>query len=438
MPASLGKGSKTDVVTGRYEVGVRSPRADLVDVMAVLVDSSGRVRSDADFIFFNQPQGPGVSLTAGGVSVDLAAVPGDVHRVVVAASTEAQQASFGQVSDLVVGIEGSQSFEFAPPGLSSETVLHLVAFYRRGDGWRLDAVGQGYAAGLAAFATDHGIDVGGATPPAPTPTPAPTVSAAPAAPEPAPTTPSVSMQKVRISLTKDSPVKTATIDLRKSAGDPSWVLTVGLEWDGRGAKYDRNGQVKRYGEGDLDVYFFVRNEATDEYVVVSGDPGRRGTLHTWPFIHHFGDSPGPGAGGRAAVEQVQVLPVENGQLAVSVYQSMDNGTGALDSFGRPRVAIRYGRAGADGMPSADADEILVFVGNNRDSYWATVAMIDVQDGLLLVDGETRYSRTGSEHMPGIDTSGGWVQEPLEGPVGQSKRKNQGQGLTRYQGRCSPA
>src|SRR5690606_35476861 len=52
-----------------------------------------------------------------------------------------------------------------------------------------------------------------------------------------------------------------------------------------------------------------------------------------------------------------------------------------------------------------ADEILVYVGNGKNSYWATVAHIDVQDGVLTVDGETRYSRFGSERMPGLDSSG---------------------------------
>ncbi|KOS56690.1 hypothetical protein [Rhodococcus rhodochrous] len=116
---------------------------------------------------------------------------------------------------------------------------------------------------------------------------------------------------------------------------------------------------------------------------------------------------------------------------MNVYQSVDNGAGAIDTFGKPRVAIRYGRAGSDGLPGADADEILVYVGNGHDSYWATVAHIDVRDGVLTVEGETRYSHPGSESMPVLDSAGCLVREPDDGPVGRSKKAHRGVGLTKH-------
>jgi tellurite resistance protein TerA len=242
------------------------------------------------------------------------------------------------------------------------------------------------------------------------------------------------MEKVSVVLDKNSPTKTAQIDLRKSRGETGWVLTVGLEWDGRGARYSPTGRVARYGDGDLDVYFYCRNEHTNDYVIISGEHGHQGSLDIWPFVRHGGDSKQPGQNGRPAVEQVHVRPNENGDLLVNVYQSVDNGTGALNTFGRPRLAIRYGRAGRDGQPGADADEILVYPGNGRNSYWATVAHIDVQDGILTVDGQTRYSQPHSEHMPGLTSTGKYIREPDGGPIGQSKSSN-GRGLDRYAGRC---
>ncbi|WP_218593749.1 TerD family protein [Pseudonocardia oceani] len=421
------KGSRTDLTASRYVVDVGGA-GGLVDIAAVLLGADGRVRTDDDLVFFNNPRQPGVALTgSGAVEIDLHAVPADVQRVLVTGSTEAQGARFGDVGEVVVGVRGpGQELVFSPGGLTSETVLQVVALYRRGSGWRLDAIGQGYSAGLAAFATEHGIEVD-----EPEDEPVEPV----AAPAPARTEP-VRMEKVSISLTKDSPDRTARIDLRKSGGEPGWVLTVGLEWDGRGAVYDRDGRVTRYGTGDLDVYFFCRNEETDEFVVISGEPGHQGRLDTWPHIHHSGDSRDPGRGGGPAVEQVEMTPTENGDLLVNVYQSVDNGGGAIDAFGRPRIAIRYGRAGRDGKPGPDADEVLVHVGNGKNSFWATVAHIDVQDGILTVDGETRYSRLFSERMPGLDTQGRWVAKPKGGPVGRSK-KAFGQGLSAYEGRCQP-
>ncbi|CAM3023883.1 TerD domain-containing protein [Prescottella defluvii] len=432
------KGSKTDLGEDRYTVRLTtSGQSGLVDIAAVLLADDGKVRSDDDFVFFNNPKVAGVALTADdSVSIDLTAVPADIHRVLLTASTEAQGIRFSAVEGLAVEVQGaSQRLRFTPSSLSTETVLQVVALYRRGPGWRMDAIGQGYSQGLAALAAEHGIDVddpGAPEAPAAVPATAPaTVPATAPASQAAP----ISFEKVTVTLTKDSADRTARIDLRKGQGDPNWVLTVGLEWDGRGATYGRDGTVKKYGTGDLDVYFFCRNEETDEYVVISGDKGHRGTLDQWPFIHHYGDSKGPGKGKKPAVEQVRVLPNENGDLLVNIYQSVDNGAGALDTFGNPRVAIRYGRAGKDGLPGADADEILVQVGNSKNSFWATVAHIDVRGGVLTVDGETRYSRIGSERMPGLDSKGKWVRKPSGGPTGRSKKGNGGLGLDRYSGRC---
>jgi tellurite resistance protein TerA len=417
----VAKGSRTGLAGTAYRVGVTTTAGpDLIDVAAVLLGADGRVRTDDDFVFFNNPRGPGVRLLPdGSVEVDLAAVPADVARVVVTGSTEAQGRTFRDATDLRVRVQSdADAFGFAPDGLSTETVLQVVALYRRGAGWRLEAVGQGYDRGLAAFATEHGIDVE-------------PEAAEPGAVEREVVEPVV-LQKVAVTLTKGSPHRTATIDLRK--GDPSWVLTVGLEWDGRGAVYDPDGRVTSYGEGDLDVYFFCRDERTGDYVVVSGERGHQGGLGVWPFVHHCGDSRGPGHDGAPAVEQVRVRPDENGDLLVNVYQSVDNGEGAIDDFGRPRVAIRHGRPGPDGLPGPDADEVVVHVGNGEESYWATVARIDVRDGVLTVDGETRYSDPDSELMPVLDREGNWVAEARDAPEGRSKEEF-GTGLDRYRGHC---
>jgi len=436
--ANVAKGSKTDLAGDSYTVTLTGSAAASADLMAIAVGTDQRVASDEDFVFFNNPRSPGITLTDGQtIQLALNAIPDHVQRVVIAASTEAQGVRFADIATIAIDITAPlETLQFVPTGLSTESVLQLVAVYRRNGRWRLDAIGQGYDGGLAEFARAFGIAVDEPdTPPsAPAAQPSATTADAPSTPAPPP----INMNKVSVVLTKDSANKTAKIDLRKSQGDPSWVLTVGLEWDGRGAVYDNHGRVKRYGSGDLDVYFFCRNEVTNDYVVISGDNGHRGNLHQWPFVHHYGDSMGPGSRNRPAAEQVRVLPQENGDLLVNIYQSVDNGSGAINEFGRPRCAIRYGRAGVDGLPGPDADEILVYVGNDKNSYWATVAHIDVQDGILTVDGTTRYSAASSEHMPGLNTAGNWVRTPKGGPVGQSKQHNGGQGLDRYSGQCQVA
>ncbi|MCX2753861.1 MULTISPECIES: TerD family protein [unclassified Gordonia (in: high G+C Gram-positive bacteria)] len=428
----LTKGSKTTLSTTAHLVEFASASPDDVDLIAVLLTAGDRVRTDDDLIFFNNPASSGVRLRGStSCAVDLTSVPADVERIVVAASTEAQHKTFEQIGSLTVTISGSGTWTFTPPDPGTETVLQLVGFYRRNGQWKLDAIGQGYSQGLAAFATDFGITVDDE----PEQQPERVASSAGAAPvntgpQQVSGSPPVNMTKVKVSITKDSRDKTASIDLRKGASD--WVLTVGLEWDGRGAEYAADGRVTKYGKGDLDVYFFCRDEVAHQYVVISGEKGHRGDLRSWPFIEHHGDSRGPGRGNKPAVEQVTVLPKENGDLLVNVYQSVDNGAGAIDKFGRPRVAIRYGRPGKDGLPGRDSDEILIHVGNGKNSFWATVAHIDVQDGVLKVDGTTRYSKFFSERMPTLDRTGKWVRSAKEAPTGRSKKAS-GSGLDRYDG-----
>ncbi|MGX1120571.1 stress response protein SCP2 [Streptomyces ambofaciens] len=162
-----------------------------VDVSALLLDATGRVRSDTDLVFYNQPAHPsgavrhlGKGQGADGTGadwlwLDLAAVELGMDRVVVAASTDA--GTFGQVPFLDVRValpDGQQVASFTIGDASTETAFVFGEFYRRNGGWKFRAVGQGYASGLAGLATDFGISV--AEDPAPVP-----VAPPPAAPVPA-------------------------------------------------------------------------------------------------------------------------------------------------------------------------------------------------------------------------------------------------------------
>ncbi|MFB4311936.1 TerD family protein [Actinomadura sp. GTD37] len=142
------------------------------DVAALLAGASGKVRDDGDFIFYNQPatsdgsvQLLGKTPTGGGsedrIMLDLAALPADVERVVVTASRYAG-ATFGDLDDLGLTLYDSTGaallgFDIADAG--TETAFVFGELYRRGDGWKFRAVGQGYESGLAGLAADFGIDV---------------------------------------------------------------------------------------------------------------------------------------------------------------------------------------------------------------------------------------------------------------------------------------
>lgn len=132
------------------------------DVSALVTDDGGKVRGDADFVFYNQPAAPGVRLTADGLTVDPAALRPGATRVTVVVGPEDPGTPLGRLpppSLRVTGPGGRAVASFTPPRPRSETVLLLAEVYRRGPGWKLRALGQGYAEGLAGVARDFGVDV---------------------------------------------------------------------------------------------------------------------------------------------------------------------------------------------------------------------------------------------------------------------------------------
>ncbi|MFF2401343.1 TerD family protein [Streptomyces goshikiensis] len=188
-------GSNLPLTTVRVTVDVAAPVR--LDVSGLLLAADGKVRSDADFIFYNQPSGPGVSYRSGGgsapdsITVDTGALPQGIERVVVTASPDAAGQSFQGVEPTATVRDadgGAVIATFTPPKLGTETALVVVEVYQRGGVWKVRAVGQGYANGLAGIATDFGVSVEEEAAPTPPPVAAPQPAATPqppAAPAPA-------------------------------------------------------------------------------------------------------------------------------------------------------------------------------------------------------------------------------------------------------------
>lgn len=181
-------GANIPLAAPRVVVEVTAPKA--LDVSALLVTASGKVRSDADFVFFNQPNGPGVAHrpasagSADAITVDTTGVPTDIDKVVVTASVDGGGAFGGTEPTATVRDAGSGAVlaTFTPPKLDTETALVVVEVYRRQGAWKLRAVGQGYAEGLAGIATDFGVSVDES--PAPAAAPVPQAPPAPAPVQP--------------------------------------------------------------------------------------------------------------------------------------------------------------------------------------------------------------------------------------------------------------
>ncbi|WDF44239.1 CAP domain-containing protein [Streptomyces sp. T12] len=170
---------------GSVSVRVTGP----FDVSALVTDDSGKVRGDADFVFYNQPSAPGARLHGDTLTLDPLRLRPGATRVTVVVSPADPGTPLGRLPSptlQVTGPGGHPIARFAPPRPRQETVLLLAEIYRRGGGWKLRALGQGYADGLAGLARDFGVDVIEDATPSPVPSaPAPPSPVAPPAPPPA-------------------------------------------------------------------------------------------------------------------------------------------------------------------------------------------------------------------------------------------------------------
>ena len=151
-----------------------------LDASAFLLTSDGKVRSDADFIFFNQSASAdgsvkhlGDNTTGEGegddeqMTVDLDKVPADVEKIAIGVTiheAEARKQSFGMVSQAFVRVvNAADNAEIVRYDLSedfsTETALVFGEVYRNNGEWKFRAVGQGYQGGLAAMAKNYGVNV---------------------------------------------------------------------------------------------------------------------------------------------------------------------------------------------------------------------------------------------------------------------------------------
>ncbi|MBG7703501.1 TerD family protein [Streptomyces sp. MC1] len=288
-------GSNIPLPAARVTVDVSAPVR--LDVSGLLLTGDGKVRSDDDFIFYNQPTGPGVTYRSGGgtapdaVTVDTAAVPPEIEKIVVTASPDAAGQTFQGIEPTATIREadgGAVLASFTPPQLGSETALVVVEIYRRGGQWKARAVGQGYSNGLAGIATDFGVTVEepAATPAAPAAPPQPAAApaappqpvAAPAAPPqpvtpppaPAPGAGKINLDKGRVSLQKNQ-----TVSLIKGGRPLLSQVRMGLGWEPafRGKDIDLDASVIAYGpqRNPIDSCYFGKLTILNGAIRHSGD-----------------------------------------------------------------------------------------------------------------------------------------------------------------------
>lgn len=192
MPVSLSKGGnvslskevpglKAIIVGLGWDARATDGKAFDLDASAFILNSSGKVRSDADFIFYNNLVGANGSIQHRGdnrtgagdgddekVMMNLEAIPEDIDKIVLAVTIhegDTAHLNFGQVNNAfmrVLNAEGQT--EIARYDLSedasTETAMIFGEIYRKGGEWKFRAVGQGFAGGLGPLARSYGVDIG--------------------------------------------------------------------------------------------------------------------------------------------------------------------------------------------------------------------------------------------------------------------------------------
>ncbi|MBS3928643.1 MAG: TerD family protein [Sphingomonadales bacterium] len=152
-----------------------------LDASAFLLGAGGKVRSDADFIFYNQPRSAdgsvvhkGDNLTGEGegddevIAVSLGQLPGDVERIaftVTIHEADQRRQNFGMVQRAFIRVvDERDSSEIARYDLSEdasvETAMIFGELYRdpnEAGGFKFKARGEGFAGGLGALAGSMGV-----------------------------------------------------------------------------------------------------------------------------------------------------------------------------------------------------------------------------------------------------------------------------------------
>jgi tellurium resistance protein TerD len=149
-----------------------------LDASAIGVNASGRVASDAHFVFFNNKSTPDQTIVHTGdnrtgegggddeqINVNLAGLPVDVDKIVFPVSiydAVPRSQNFGMVRNAYIRVVNqANGSEIARYDLSEdaavETAMVFGELYRHGPEWKFRAIGQGYATGLEGIAHDFGV-----------------------------------------------------------------------------------------------------------------------------------------------------------------------------------------------------------------------------------------------------------------------------------------
>ncbi|GHC15799.1 MULTISPECIES: TerD family protein [Streptomyces] len=164
MTAELTRGQNHPLPRARLEIRVSAGTP--VVAGATLGDENGTIHGVERVVHPGAPTLPGLEVSRQAaadhrLAVDLDAVPDAVHRVSVLLALPAGgqgPARFGAVAApfvAVTDLDGDEVASYTITGLEAESAVVALELYRRQGAWKVRAVGQGYAGGLAELLADQ-------------------------------------------------------------------------------------------------------------------------------------------------------------------------------------------------------------------------------------------------------------------------------------------
>lgn len=175
------QGGLTKILCGLgWDVGRFDSGSDFdLDASVFLCDASGKVAKDGNFVFYNNLKAPGVEHTGDNrtgagdgddevIKVDLSQVEPDVAKIAITVTidkADERKQNFGMVENSYIRIvdeaTGTELLRYdLGEDYSVETAVVVAELYRHNGEWKFNAVGSGFAGGLAALCNNFGIAVG--------------------------------------------------------------------------------------------------------------------------------------------------------------------------------------------------------------------------------------------------------------------------------------
>ena len=172
MSAQLRKGQKIDLTKNNPNLSQLSVNLDWqadssieLDVSAFLLNSTDKVSSDDDFVFYGNPNhfSNSVKVQGNKINIDLPRVPNNVDKIAVTLTIYSKH-NFSQVKNSIIKVNDILSFDFGQE-LSTETAIVVAEIYRHKGEWKFNAVGAGFNGGLEALCKNFGVEVSDSAPP---------------------------------------------------------------------------------------------------------------------------------------------------------------------------------------------------------------------------------------------------------------------------------